>query len=91
MVTIKDPLGFRLKIPIWMTESLAAHIALRSEATVDPQALTSLAELLQSYIEDNLVKTVIPEMEESDEATRASNSKPTRRRRSRGSTRPKGT
>jgi len=91
MVTIKDPLGFRLKIPSWMTEPHTAHIALRSEATVSPRALTSLAELLQSYIEDNLVKTVIPETEGSDEAARAINSKSTRRRRSRGSTRPKGT
>jgi len=89
MVTIKDPLGFRLKIPSWMTEPHAAHIALRSEATVAPQALTSVAELLQSYIEDNLVKTVIPETEESDAPARASNSKPTRRRRPRGSTGPK--
>ena len=30
-----------------MTEPYAAHIALRSEATVAPQALTSLAELKQ--------------------------------------------
>lgn len=74
-----------------MTEPHTAHIALRSEAMVSPRALTSLAELLQSYIEDNLVKTVIPETEGSDEAARAINSKSTRRRRSRGSTRPKGT
>lgn len=74
-----------------MTEPYAAQIALRAEATLAPQALTSLAELLQSYIEDNLVKTVIPETEESDEAARASKSKPNRRRRFRCSTRPKGT
>ena len=91
VVTIKDPLGRRLKIPSWMTKPDAAHMALRSEATVAPQALSSLAELLQPYIEDSLVSAVIPETEGCSEAARVTSSKPARKRRSRDSSRIKGT
>ncbi len=74
-----------------MTEAHAGDIALCSEATVAPRALTALADLLQSHLGDKLVQTPIPETEESGEAARVISSKSARRHhRSRCSTRPKG-
>jgi hypothetical protein len=89
-ITIKDPSGLRLKIPRWMTEPHAADISLCSQATLAPQSLTLLAELLQSTIADKLEKPAIPATEESREATQVTNARSTSRHRPRGSTRPEG-
>ena len=74
-----------------MTDANAADVPLCSEAAVAAQVLTSLADLLQSYIGDKLAQTAIPETEEPSEAARVISSKSARKHHSRCSTRPKGT
>ena len=84
-LTIKDPSGLRLKIPRWMTEPHAADIAICSQATLAPQSLTSLADLLQSIIAAKLVTPGITKTEESREAARVINTRSTSRERPGGS------
>jgi len=47
--TVKDPAGFTLKVPVWMTEPTAAHYRLSSTLSLSMEALKELGELLSLH------------------------------------------
>jgi hypothetical protein len=51
-VTVRDPRGTNLKIPMWMVSPEAAEYELSGHAEVDIRALLSLARLLESQKEE---------------------------------------
>lgn len=46
-LTVIDPAGFSLKIPLWMTSPPAAQYRLSDQAEVSARALVSLVSLLK--------------------------------------------
>ena len=47
--TVKDPAGFTLQVPVWMTEPTAAHYQLSSTLSLSMTALKALGELLSLH------------------------------------------
>jgi hypothetical protein len=47
--TVKDPAGFTLKVPVWMTEPTAANYQLSSTLSLSMTALKALGELLSLH------------------------------------------
>ena len=46
-VTVIDPAGFSLKVPLWMTSPQAAQYRLSDQSEVSARALVSLVSLLK--------------------------------------------
>ena len=51
-VTVADPEGIRLKIPVWMVWPQAAQIELSEKAEISARALLELVHLLEPFFED---------------------------------------
>jgi hypothetical protein len=62
-VSVQDPIGKRLKIPVWMLSSAAADIKTTEQALLSRQALLNLASLLThstvNGVHDNLPQTSV--------------------------------
>ena len=51
-VTVADPEGIRLKIPVWMVSPQAAQIELSEKAEISARALLELVYLMAPFFED---------------------------------------
>ncbi len=51
-VTVADPKGISLKIPVWMVLPEAAQIELSEKAEISVRALLELVHLLEQFFED---------------------------------------
>lgn len=63
-VSVIDPTGRRLKIPVWMLSSDCAEIKIAERPHLSKEALLSLASLLslpdpEGHVHDNLLQTVV--------------------------------
>jgi hypothetical protein len=64
-VSVIDPTGKRLKIPVWMLRSGCVDTTIASQPTLSKDALLSLASLLatppnaEHHVRDNLLQTVV--------------------------------
>jgi hypothetical protein len=90
-VAVVDPIGKRLKIPVWMLSPVAGKAEINSKASLSRESLLSLVALLKSAGEqnDNLLQTSTDKSKGDRHAATAttkpgSNRRRTRNRRSSG-------
>jgi hypothetical protein len=78
MLNVKTPTGYMLKVPAWMTDPQAEHMALTSEVALPYSTMLSALRLLADHDLTTVLGVSKPENRDASERVRIQHSTSTR-------------